>query len=263
MERLLYNASAAVIRTVVPPLKLGLVCGLDSLPDRDPVILVSNHCNAWDHYLLGSVVKLSSGRKLHFLAKSRFFASPWSRMWLRGMGAIPIGTSSIDLPTYRQLLALLERGDIVCVYPEGARNSGTQLLDFAPGAFRLASTAAVPVLPVALSARTTRGSFGRRYTRVDVAFGLPLRSEDRVSHRAASQALGSRAKETIARLLIDVHDISWATAAADASLSYLDRRVDTLESSSAKRAPLRSRQSKWLVALRSHINAQLKQLRTR
>src|SRR4029079_13557949 len=95
----------------------------------------------------------------------------------RQLGIIPIRDGAIELSAMRQLLATLERGEIVGVFPEGRIPRDGRLLPAQPGVIAIAGRAGVPIVPVGV-----RGAFeafprDARFPRphpVVVTYGPPL-----------------------------------------------------------------------------------------
>lgn len=124
------------------------VRGRGLLPRRGPVILVANHVGFIDGPVVHGVVP----RRSHFLVKEAMFKGPLGVV-LRAAGQIEVDDSGRE--ALARGLAVLRRGDVVGVFPEGARGSGTAE-NIHGGAAWLAAQSGAPVMPVAL--------FGTRHT---------------------------------------------------------------------------------------------------
>lgn len=148
------------------------VHGYEQVPREGPVILAANHTGLLDGPLLYAVVR----RPVHALVKQEMFAGVLGRALLAG-GQIPIDRFGYDVGAIRNCLAVLRRGGVLAVFPEGTRGAG----DFArtrPGAAYLALCTGAPIVPVAsLGVRApgqpTRGIPRPRST-IDVVFGAPI-----------------------------------------------------------------------------------------
>jgi 1-acyl-sn-glycerol-3-phosphate acyltransferase len=144
------------------------------VPRTGPVILASNHAGLLD----GPLVYAVMARPVHGLVKVEMFRGRVGQT-LRQLGQIPIERHTVDIGAVRSSLAVLDRGDVLAIYPEGTRGTG----DFAkikPGVAYLALCTGAPVVPVAcLGTRPADESAGwpSLRTRVDVVFGAPVRLE--------------------------------------------------------------------------------------
>ncbi|WP_205857548.1 lysophospholipid acyltransferase family protein, partial [Phytoactinopolyspora endophytica] len=148
--------------------------GDDLVPGEGPVILAANHTSILDGPLLYGVVR----RPVHALTKEEMFVGPL-RWGLRMIGQIPIDRSCYDLRAIKNCLAVLDRGDVLAVYPEGTRGAG----DFSvvrPGAAYLALCTGAPIVPVAgLGVRTSTkstSSLPRLRSGIDLVFGQPIQT---------------------------------------------------------------------------------------
>lgn len=147
----------------------------DVIPRRGPVILAANHTGFLDGPLLYAVVP----RPVHALIKQEMFRGVVGRA-LRALGQISVDRFTHDPAALKACLAVLERGDMLGIYPEGTRGRG----DFGlikPGVAYLALCTGAPIVPVAcLGARGDGASVahvpGPR-SRIDVVFGRPIATE--------------------------------------------------------------------------------------
>ncbi|MGW5365239.1 lysophospholipid acyltransferase family protein [Actinopolymorpha pittospori] len=160
------------------------------IPAGGPVILASNHLGILDGPLLCAVAH----RPVHAVVKQEMFRGTTGRA-LRRLGQIPVDREAYDPAAVKSALAVLDRGDVLAIYPEGARGAG----DFAlikPGVAYLAMCTGAPVVPVVcLGTRPSGGSIGtlpRMRSTVDVVFGPPVRLQrtewPRRTHEVREQA---------------------------------------------------------------------------
>jgi 1-acyl-sn-glycerol-3-phosphate acyltransferase len=103
------------------------------------------------------------------------------------MKAIPVATRAEDPAVreeaFRQVLAELDRGEIVCLFPEGRLTADGTIGEFRPGILRILRERPVPVVPVALS-----GLWGSMFSRRHrgVARTLPRRLWARIDVRVGA-----------------------------------------------------------------------------
>ncbi|NED96812.1 1-acyl-sn-glycerol-3-phosphate acyltransferase [Phytoactinopolyspora alkaliphila] len=171
------------------------------VPREDPVILASNHTGILDGPLLYSV----TSRPVHALVKREMFAGLVGSA-LRWIGQIPVDRSTCDVRAVKNCLAVLHRGGVIAVYPEGTRGLG----DFAlvkPGAAYMALCTGAPIVPVAaLGVRApaaSHGSLPRVRSSIDIVFGEPIATDPvpwpRRQHvvRERTGALGEQLREHV------------------------------------------------------------------
>lgn len=154
--------------------------GLENVPVEGPAILASNHLSFSDSIFLPLVVP----RRITFLAKQEYFTGRGvkgflSRLFFAGSGQVPIdrtsGSAARDaMETGKRVL---ERGELLGIYPEGTRSPDGRLYRGKTGVARLAIEAGVPVIPVAMVGTDRIQPIGRKIPRLlrpTVRFGRPL-----------------------------------------------------------------------------------------
>jgi 1-acyl-sn-glycerol-3-phosphate acyltransferase len=154
--------------------------GLEHVPQRGPAIIASNHISFSDSIFMPLVVR----RKVTFVAKAEYFTGTGIkgfliRMFFTAAGTIPIDRSggqaaqaAIDTG-----LRVLREGKLFGIYPEGTRSPDGRLYRGKTGVARMALTAGVPVIPVAmLNADKIQppGTVMPKVMRARMRFGAPL-----------------------------------------------------------------------------------------
>ena len=167
--------AAVVARLSRPLLRLvfrPVVSGAHNLP-RGGFVLSSNHLSGFDGFALSYAVV---GRRLRSMAKNELFARPVLGPVVRGLGAFPAqeldGVGGLATAT-----SLARRGEVVVIFPTGARLRLDKEHRPHSGAARTALAAGVPLVPVAL-----RGTDGwRDRARWHIAVGPPIALDDLVA----------------------------------------------------------------------------------
>jgi 1-acyl-sn-glycerol-3-phosphate acyltransferase len=143
------------------------VYGAENLPKEGAAILTPNHKSFLDPFFIG----LAMRRRLRYMAKVEMFRAPFGRLLVR-LGAFPIRRGAADAEAYETARILLERGEIVVVFPEGTRVDEADALGTPHhGAARLALETGAPIVPTAVAgtANLWFGPFLKPH-RVKVAF---------------------------------------------------------------------------------------------
>jgi 1-acyl-sn-glycerol-3-phosphate acyltransferase len=132
------------------------------IPTQGAAILVCNHVSFVDAVLLMA----ASPRPIAFIMDHRIFKVPVLGWLFKLAKAIPIAPQKEDPVVYEQAFArarkVLEEGDLVCIFPEGAITRNGELGEFKGGVMKLLETHPVPVVPLGL--QNLWGSF---FSRVD------------------------------------------------------------------------------------------------
>jgi 1-acyl-sn-glycerol-3-phosphate acyltransferase len=173
--------------------------GGDNVPEVGPVILASNHRSNMDPVLLASALK----RPVAFMAKAELFVGPlgWIMRWI---GQFPVRRGGIDREALRQTDAVLARGSMLGLFPEGTRGDGS-FSAVHPGLAYIVVRQRCPVLPVAIfGTERVRRRFGwlpfASPVRIVIgpAIDLPQSTSDRAGRRAASEVLRQRLQAFLA-----------------------------------------------------------------
>src|SRR3954451_15736892 len=90
----------------------------EHIPKTGPAIIASNHRSFLDPF----VIAVMARRPLYFVAKKELFLFHPVVSWLlSSLGAFPSARGASDRESLATARAILERGDIVLMFPEGTR----------------------------------------------------------------------------------------------------------------------------------------------
>jgi glycerol-3-phosphate dehydrogenase (NAD(P)+) len=145
--------------------------GREHLPKSGPLLLASNHRSFLDPFVIGTLVR----RPVYYMAKRELFEKRWQAWILNGLGAFPVDRGAGDGAALQTARAILARGDVVVVFPEGTRVRRGPLGTPRRGIGRLALEAGVPVVPVAvIGSENVRRGWRIRPRKVRLRVGRPL-----------------------------------------------------------------------------------------
>ncbi|MBI4341439.1 MAG: 1-acyl-sn-glycerol-3-phosphate acyltransferase [Candidatus Omnitrophica bacterium] len=149
------------------------VSGQEHVPRRGAFLVASNHVSFLDPVVIGTACP----RRLTFLARHTLFRHLLLRLWLQGVGAVPLNRDEADPSAIRSAIACLRRGQPVALFPEGTRQESGRLGAAKRGLGLLAKLGHVPVVPAYV--RGTYEALPRNTTRlhrskIRVAFGPPV-----------------------------------------------------------------------------------------
>lgn len=119
----------------------------ENIPEEGGVILACNHIHMSDP----AYVVISTKRVVRFLAKKELLDSILGPIY-RGLCTIPVDRSHGAHNSMVAAQYALEKGEVVCIFPEGTRNrkDPREMLPFKYGTVRLASLTGKPIVPMAL-----------------------------------------------------------------------------------------------------------------
>lgn len=148
--------------------------GLEHVPRKGAAIIAPNHLGLVDPLF----VALAVPRQIIFIGKAEYWDA-WQSRWLMEMaGGIPVDRDD-SVKSHGSLEAgveVLERGDLLCLFPEGTRSPDGRLFKGKTGAARMALEVGCPVIPCGLRGTEKvlpKGSTIPKRTRVEVKFGIP------------------------------------------------------------------------------------------
>ena len=121
--------------------------GVENIPDH-ATLTVYNHQSLLDAFVL--IAHMPNTESM--VAKKELEKAPLLSNWMKAGKCIFIDRSSprAGMLCIKQGAELLANNINVTIAPEGTRNNGGELLEFKAGAFKMATRAEVPVLPLCI-----------------------------------------------------------------------------------------------------------------
>jgi 1-acyl-sn-glycerol-3-phosphate acyltransferase len=190
--------------------------GMENVPAQGPVILLINHINFTDPFVVMNVLP----RNIVPMAKVEVYSYPLVGIFPRIYGVIPVQREEFDRRAIQGALDVLKAGEIILVAPEAHR--GPELRQGKEGVAYLATRADVPVVPVAIDGTIGFPTFRLlprwRQPGARVRFGAPFRfrTYDERAGREMLRLMTDEAMYILAALLPDYRrgfysDLSLAT----------------------------------------------------
>jgi 1-acyl-sn-glycerol-3-phosphate acyltransferase len=137
------------------------------------LIVASNHRSFLDPFAVGGC--LPWRRPMNYVAKVELFERRWQGWILSRLGAFPIRRGESDEESMQTARQIVERGGVVCIFPEGTRIRRGTLSSPRRGVGRLALQTGAPVIPTAvLGTEHVRRGWRIRPRKVRVRLGRAM-----------------------------------------------------------------------------------------
>jgi 1-acyl-sn-glycerol-3-phosphate acyltransferase len=178
--------------------------GTQHIPADGPLIIAPNHVTYADPVLVWLPIRL----RVHFMAWDALFDIPVFSWLIRRLRAFPVQLESADPRSTREAVRLLQAGHSVMIFPEAARSPDGRLQRFRPGAFRLASSLHVPVLPVTILGGHDSWPPGRvlpRPGQLSIVYHPVISPPKEPNARVAARVLARQVRDAIASRLPAAH----------------------------------------------------------
>jgi 1-acyl-sn-glycerol-3-phosphate acyltransferase len=171
--------------------------GLQNIPASGPLIITPNH----QTYADPALVTIPVRRRVYYMAWNRLFEIPVFSWMIRRLRAFPVRIDAADPMSMREAIRLLTAGHVLMIFPEGERTRTGRVERFKLGAFRLATTLGVSVLPVTIAGGHESWPPGQvlpRRRRIAITYHPALKPDPSLEPRQAATALAQRARAVIA-----------------------------------------------------------------
>ncbi len=136
-----------------------------NIPKNGRVVLAGNHTKSLDCFM----VMMSTGRCIHFLAKSDIFKPGFLNMFFHSAGLIPVHRERKDPDALRSAKEYLNEDRVIGIFPEGRTNkTDEEILPLKMGAVKMASDTESPIVPFAI-----KGKYIPFCSKIEIKFGEP------------------------------------------------------------------------------------------
>jgi 1-acyl-sn-glycerol-3-phosphate acyltransferase len=118
---------------------------LQKIPEKGPMIILANHISFMEAPILYLFMQ---PRRTIALGKIELWESSASRTLMNWWECIPVRRGEIDMKSIKECFSVLDKGDILCIAPEGTRSPEGTLNRGQAGTSFIAIKKQVPMLPV-------------------------------------------------------------------------------------------------------------------
>ncbi len=147
--------------------------GLENIPAEGPILLTPNHQSHLDPPLVGCCCP----HRMSYLGRASLFKFAPVAWFIRSLGAFPIEREGRGFGGIKETLRRLRRGEVIMIFPEGARTSDGRIHPFRPGIRMLAIRSGATIVPVAIEGAYQAWPRWRLFPRlgtIHIHFGEPL-----------------------------------------------------------------------------------------
>ncbi len=147
------------------------VYGKDNIKDLKGVVYISNHQGTMDPV----PIVAASDCPISFISKVENEKLPIFGLAAKLLNNIHFDRESREGNIYmlRESMRRLKKGNSILIFPEGTRSKSTKMNEFKEGAFQVAISSKVKIVPV-----TINGLYKLSNTDIDIHFHEPINYED-------------------------------------------------------------------------------------
>jgi 1-acyl-sn-glycerol-3-phosphate acyltransferase len=176
---IVYPPVIGAVKTMFRLLDLRIqVDGAQHIPRTGGAVLASNHVSYLDFIFCGLGTQ-PAGRLVRFMAKKEVFDHRVSGPLMRAMHHIPVDRQA-GTAAFREATNALKAGEVVGVFPEATISESFTVKQLKSGAARMARSAKVPLIPMAVWGPHRLWTKGRpktltkRHVPVIISIGEPI-----------------------------------------------------------------------------------------
>lgn len=145
--------------------------GLENIPEDGPLVGFANHKSYIDPFIVVSAIT----RPNSFTPKEGLYKIPILKQWIVQLGSMKVSRTDNreTLKEMRQAIKRIEAGYFLSVFPEGGRRDRNtdKIINFLPGAFKMAEKSEADILPISIRGNSVIGSNSPfRKTKVTIIF---------------------------------------------------------------------------------------------
>ena len=173
-NRMFYSTARRLCLLISGPYLRQRIRNRGHLPAEGPVIVApGGHRSNLDTLLVGMAVR----RSPLYMAKDSLFKSRFWSSFIRAFGGFPVARDKLDRRALETAVEVLERGDVLIVFPEGSRQEGPKLQPLFVGVAWLSAKTGAPVVPLGIGGSQKVMPIGKimpRPHRIRMILGEPM-----------------------------------------------------------------------------------------
>ena len=197
-NRMFYSTARRLCLLISGPYLRQRIRNRSHLPAEGPVIVApGGHRSNLDTLLVGMAVR----RSPLYMAKDSLFKSCFWSSFIRAFGGFPVARDKLDRRALETAVEVLERGDVLIVFPEGSRQEGPKLQPLFVGVAWLSAKTGAPVVPLGIGGSQKVMPIGKimpRPHRIRMILGEPMPPPQTGGSVAGSSAVGESATDSSA-----------------------------------------------------------------
>ena len=179
-----------------------IVNGIDNIPNKEPVLIVSNHTSFYDIFLLVSVID----RYISFAAAKELMKYPILNKYISSINCVLIDRKTEDLKYMKEQLILMENaiksGGLI-LFPEGECSYfKSDIKGFKKGGFVAASKYDIKIVPTYIKYGKMKnvGKWFVPKEDVEITFGKGFTSKEIFNKKVNAKILSEYTKEKVLEL---------------------------------------------------------------
>ena len=192
-NRMFYSTARRLCLLISGPYLRQRIRNRSHLPAEGPVIVApGGHRSNLDTLLVGMAVR----RSPLYMAKDSLFKSRFWSSFIRAFGGFPVARDKLDRRALETAVEVLERGDVLIVFPEGSRQEGPKLQPLFVGVAWLSAKTGAPVVPLGIGGSQKVMPIGKimpRPHRIRMILGEPMPPPKTGGSAVGSSAAGESA----------------------------------------------------------------------
>jgi len=168
------------------------------LPRNGPAIIVSNHTSALDP----SLIQSASNRLIRWMMAKEYYEMPSFKRMFELIDSIPVNRNGNDVGATRAALRVLDKGEVLGVFPEGRSSAKERSCLSTPGSHSLRCAKRVNVYPTWIDGTQRNCKMVITLTKPQTArvrFGPPIALK-RTDDRTCLDQITQRYQEAVAKL---------------------------------------------------------------
>jgi 1-acyl-sn-glycerol-3-phosphate acyltransferase len=185
--------------------------GSRRIPRKGGVLLIANHQSFFDPIVMGIATPC---RRVTYLARKTLFRPAWFGWLISSLNAVPVDQEGVAKEGLKTVLAELQKGEAVVMFPEGTRTDTGEMSPLKPGIQLLIKRAEIQVVPMGIAGAFEAMAHWEKVPRLSPLF-LPAGKSTIavwVGEPLDSRCLAKLSREELLAMLTDVLHDAYARA---------------------------------------------------